>query len=164
MKSDTRIAINWISIFFLGTIILTSCQAGQPRAKACPRDGALDIPVETAPSELWEASQVWKDASTLVCVVALSSGKDRSVTYSLNIGFEKAESEALRQQFHKKLLNIGWTYQKADKGYQVYVSHGRKLTIGYDIGRYPTDLVVNYTREDTQQQGGGDADKPRVSP
>lgn len=159
MSIDMRTAKNLAGVLLLALALPCGCRVDTAPAEARPRDGVLDIPVETAPREVWMASRTWKEASALVSVVALSSGdrRNRSVTYFLELGFPGEDDHALRQAFHQRLLDMGWHARDVpgSREERAYVMEGRRLFIAYDEGRHPTSLMLKYGKENTSAGGSG---------
>ena len=134
-----------ISMVISALAVVAGGCAGPPVQK-WPRVGVIEIPPETAPRELWEAVQIWKDASQYVTIVASLTNGVMYATYSLNIGFEPQNYKTLRQRFHKKLLGLGWKFSDtpSEQGGSLYMLEGRKLSVGYDMGYHPTTLLIRY--------------------
>lgn len=150
------------AVLFL-TVMLCGCQSGckfsNPQTEPTLRDGVVDIPIETAPEELWAAAQVWDLQKSSVSVVVMTSNdSSRTVTYFLDIGFEQDGRKVKREEFHRQLISLGWelTGERNDHS-ATYSGKGRHLHIGFDTGMHPTSLIVKYEKQSTQQGAEGDA-------
>ena len=151
-----------IASIFLFSLMLCSCHSGckstGPQTELKLREGVVDIPVETAPGEIWLAAQVWGLQKSYVSVVVspLNDGS-RTTTYFLDIGFEQADGKVKREDFHRRLGALGWK-EEGEGGHhtRIYSGKGRRLQIGFDTGMHPTSLIVNYEKENTQHQDASD--------
>lgn len=152
----TRPHTTYVICLLLGFAVgaaLTAVAHRRPR-QVRPREGVIDIPVCSAPGEIWEAAQVWKTPSATV-VAQKSADGSMGVSYFLDIGMEAADREALRARFHQRLLDAGWIEQPHEDGehQRLYVSGGRQLSVGYDVGSHPTSLILRYSESERPQAG-----------
>jgi len=128
------------------------------------------MPVDAATAEIWRAARHWSVQSNHVSVVVstLANGS-RTVTYFLDIGFEPQDYLSVREQFHHELTELGWHLRAEpdEQGGKLYLGTDRQLHVGYDMGRHPTTLILQYERLESvssaQPSSGANAAAPRRS-